>query len=210
MPNGISGLIEQLPGALADVHQITTSIHGNDISVWVVTAGNQLHYYYGSRTSTDAVAGNITWNPPMEFANDVLTVASMRSQVKSANELFVLNSSLATTHYWQDPMTSSWRSRVSAVAQDDFVVDTQSYTTHAHFANNGLPIPQHKLTITSSEWQYCTINGLVYSLDADVAAEIIPDPQGNVTIISSAVDLSPAIFHVQSKFFRLPLDLAFR
>src|SRR5581483_10096499 len=61
--------------------------------------------------------------------------------------------------------------------------------------------------ITSSEWVYATVNGLVYSIDKDNPAEIQTDIMGNVTIITMATDVSVPIFHVEADFFDKTLNI---
>lgn len=195
IPNGKSGSMELVTNGIPDVHDIVVTMNGDDIALWVTSSPDKLYYIYGHRKSATA----ITWNMPIIFASGVLRVAAMRNLAKSSNELFVLASDLAVWHYWQDPDSTLWRSSKAIVKEDAYVLNFDSYTTHLHFESAGLPTPSQKVKITSSEWQYCTINGLKYSLDQDTPAEIEVDPSGNITIIEPAVDISPPILHIQSK-----------
>ena len=195
IPNGKSGSMELVTDGIVDVHDITVTMNGDDIALWVTSSPDKLYYIYGHRTSSTA----ITWNTPIIFASGVLRVAAMRNLAKSSNELFVLTSDLALWHYWQDPSSTLWRSSKAIVKEDAYVINFNSYTTHVHFESAGLPSTSQKVKITSSEWQYCTINGLKYSLDQDAPAEIDVDHSGNITIIEPAVDISPPILHIQSK-----------
>lgn len=195
IPNGQAGSMELVTDSIVDVHDIVVTLNGDDIALWVTSSPDKLYYIYGHRTSPLAV----TWNMPTVFASSVLRVAAMRNLAKSSNELFVLTTDLAVWHYWQDPSSTLWRSSQAIVKEDAYVINFNSYTTHLHLESAGLPIPSQKVKITSSEWQYCTINGLKYSLDQDVSAEIEVDPSGNITIIEPAVDISPPILHIQSK-----------
>ena len=196
IPNGKSGSMELVSDSVVDVHDIVVTISGDDISLWVTSSPDKLYYIYGHRTSATA----ITWNMPIIFASSVLRATTMRNLAKNSNELFVLTSDLAVWHYWQDPESTLWRSSKAIVQNDAYVLNFDSYTTHLHFESTGLPLLSQKVKITSSEWQYCTINGLKYSLDQDAPAEVEVDPSGNVTIIQPAGDISPPILHVQSKF----------
>ncbi|KAH8649748.1 hypothetical protein BGZ60DRAFT_534628 [Tricladium varicosporioides] len=202
IPNGKHSKMELISDIVKDVHEIAASVHGNEISLWVTASPNRLYYIYGQRTSDFTVK----WNMPILFASDVLAVASMRSTSKSANEIFVLNQNMTLTQYWQDPQTTTWRNKTSSVDKNKYVLNFDSYTTHIHLESKGLPITD-KVRITSSEWQYCTINGLVYSLDQDTPAEITADALGNITIIESAIDISPPVLHLQSDAFAEIIDI---
>ena len=200
IPNGKSGSMELVTDSVIDIHDIVVTTSGDDISLWVTSSPDKLYYIYGHRTS----ATTITWNMPIIFASSVLGVAAMRNLAKNSNELFLLTSDLAVWHYWQDPESTLWRSSKAIVQDDAYVLNFDSYTTHLHLESAGLPSFSQKVKITSSEWQYCTINGLKYSLDQDAPAEIEVDSSGNVTIIQPAGDISPPILHVQSKLASLP------
>lgn len=202
IPNGKSGLMEQVAHGIANIHDITVTYDGNDISVWVTASPSQLYYIYGRRTS----ATTVTWNMPIQFADNALKVATMRNAIKKSNELFVLAQDESLWHYWQDPASTLWRSSLAVVKEDDFVMDFESYTCHLHFESAGLPVQEQKIQITSSEWQYVTINGLHYSLDIDTPAIVPVDPMGNVTIVSAADDISPPVFHIQSEFSKSSLS----
>ncbi|KAF2837356.1 hypothetical protein M501DRAFT_978492 [Patellaria atrata CBS 101060] len=203
IPNGKSGSMECVTPDIIDVHDIDVTIDGNDISVWVTSSPDMVYYIYGKRNSATGIA----WNMPIVFAKGVLKVTAMRNLIKKANELFVLGNDLSVWHYWQDPSSTSWRSSKAIVKEDAYVINFDSYTTHVHFESLGLPIPTQKVKITSSEWQYCTINGLRYSLDEDVPAEVSVDVSGNITIISAADDISPPVLHIQSDDFSETINI---
>jgi hypothetical protein len=194
VPNGKTAAAEQV-AHIKDVHGITVTTEGNQISLWITSSPNFLYYVYGQR----GTGTSVTWNTPILFASKVLQVAPMRNLSMSSNELFVLDSDETITHYWQDPTSTSWRSHISSVPKSNYVVNFNSYTTHVHFQSKSMALSGQKVLVTCSEWQYCVINGLVYSLDVDVPAEITADSMGNITIISSAVDVSPPVLHLQSK-----------
>ena len=200
IPNGKAELMEEVTHAIVDVHDIVVTQDGSDVSLWITSSPDKLYYVYGHRTSPTG----ITWNMPIVFASGVLRVAALRNLAKKANELFVLTQDLAVWHYWQDPESTIWRSSKSIVKEDAYVINFDSYTTHVHLESLGLPTLKQKVKITSSEWQYCTINGLRYSLDVDAPAEVEVDPQGNITIISAANDISPPILHIQSEYLKNP------
>ncbi|KAK5451905.1 hypothetical protein LTS15_007628 [Exophiala xenobiotica] len=203
IPNGKSSAMELVSSAIVDVHDIVVTTDGDDISVWV-TNPKMLYYIYGRRASGTT---RVAWNMPIAFATGVLRVAPFRSATKKANELFTLMQDSSITHYWQDPSSTSWRSRTTLVKNDAYVLNFNSYTTHVHAENEGVPATGATFKITSSEWQYCTINGLVFSLDADIPAEVELDPQGNITIISTAVDISPPVLHLQSDIFAETINI---
>lgn len=203
IPNGKASAMELVSDAVVDVHDIVVTSNGDDISVWVTASPDKLYYIYGKRASGTT---QVRWNMAIVFATGVLRVAPLRSATKNANEIFVLMQDSSITHYWQDPSSTIWRKRISLVKNDAYVLNFNSYTTHLHAENEGVPAIGQKFKITSSEWQYCTVNGLVYSLDVDVPAEVELDPQGNITIISTAVDISPPVLHIQSKDIGLPRD----
>lgn len=201
IPNGKAGSMELVTDSVLDVHEITVTVSGDDVILWVTSSPDKLYYVSGKRTSPLA----ISWNMPFIFASGVLQVAAMRNLAKSSNELFVLTSDMSIWHYWQDPASTLWRSSKAIVKEDAYVLQFNSYTTQVHFESVGLPSSSQKVKITSSEWQYCTINGLKYSLDQDVPAEVDVDSSGNLTIIEPAVDISPPILHIQSERAH-PLD----
>ncbi|KAJ6113507.1 hypothetical protein N7523_006824 [Penicillium sp. IBT 18751x] len=198
IPNGKAASMELVSGDISDVHEIQAILDGDDISLWVTASPNKLYYIYGHRSPGNT---SVAWRTPILFASNVLQVAAMRSAVKKANELFVLTQDQSITHYWQDPASTIWRSKVAVIKNDPYVLNLDSYTSHVHLEAKGLPLNGQIVKVTSSEWQYCVINGLMYSLDEDVAAEIPTDPMGNITIISTAVDISPPVLHIQSDAF---------
>jgi hypothetical protein len=197
IPNGQLGHMEALCTTIPDVHDIDVVTDGDNVSVWATCSPNRLYYIYGKRKTGTT---NILWNTPILFASDVISTAAIRSLTKKANELFVLTQSNSIMHYWQDPDSTSWRSRTTSPSNaKEYLVQVETYTTHVHVGNMNQALVGRAVKLTSSEWQYCTVNGLVYSLDADTPAEVALDAQGNLTIISSAVDISPPILHIQSK-----------
>jgi hypothetical protein len=195
IPNGKNALMEVISDTIKDAHQIVASVAGNDISLWITASPNRLYYVLGKRTGEFTVK----WNMPVLFASDVLSVATMRSSSKiNANEIFVLNQAMTLTHYWQDPVSTLWRSQISSLNAEKYILNFESFTTHIHLENKSFPITDN-IRITSDEWQYCTINGLAYSTDRDTPVELKADGMGNITIITSAVDIFPPVLHLQSR-----------
>lgn len=188
--------MEAVTTDIKDVHQIIAVYGSSDVSLWVGSSPSDVHYIYGKRESDEK---SITWNSPVLFTKDVLKLAAIRSTVKNANELFVLDQDSSITHHWQDPSSKLWRKETAKVKDKAVVLNFNSYTTLVNLKSGDVPLSNKTVRITSSEWQYCMINGLMYSLDINSAAEVPIDIQGNVTIISQAHDLSPPIFHIQSK-----------
>lgn len=97
-----------------------------------------------------------------------------------------------------------WRSKTSKVKDNAVVLNYNSFTTQLTLKCDSASLVGKIVKITSSEWQYCAINGLVCSLDMGVPAEVPVDIQGNVTIISQADDIAPPILHIQSEQFAIP------
>ena len=201
IPNGKTSHMEQVTDEIKDVHEVRTASHGtDDISLWVTASPSNLYYIRGMR---EEESQTVKWNAPVLFQQNVLFVAPIRtikpsSAGQSTNEIFTIDSGLTITHYWQDPSSTIWHQRTARAQESDYVLNFKSYTTHLHLESpSGSPV-QEKVKITSSEWQYVTINGSVYSLDLDVPAEVEADLFGDITIISPATDVSPAVIHITS------------
>lgn len=201
IPNGKANLMEQVTDAIKDVHQVkVASLDTNVISLWVAASPSNLYYIRGIRQSDGRT---VKWSAPILFAQNTLLVAPIRTvkssnKKQSTNEVFTLDTQLTITHYWQDPSSTIWRHKMARIGNSDYVINFNSFTTHFHLEDSsGRPVSK-KVKITSSEWQYATVNGAVYSLDGDVPAEMETDAFGNVTIISHAFDISPAVIHVTS------------
>ncbi|RWA11058.1 hypothetical protein EKO27_g4066 [Xylaria grammica] len=208
IPHGRSDLMEQITGSIKDVRKIKIAKEGlNDLSLWVEASPSFLYLVRGTRRGEHT----IDWNDPVLFAQNVVHVAPLRT-VKSphslsTNELFTLDSEQTITHYWQDPSSTFWKHRTARTGNNDYVVNFNSFTTQFHLADaSGLPA-RTKVKITSSEWQYATVNGLVYSLDSDSPAEIETDELGDVTIITAASDISPPVIHIAGDTFKETLSI---
>ncbi|KAK3672969.1 hypothetical protein LTR78_007079 [Recurvomyces mirabilis] len=204
IPNAKAASMECVTDQIKDAHEIFVAATATTISLWVVASPNILWYIYGAKVSNTT---NITWNAPVQFAKGVIHVAGMRSRVTNANEIFTINQDMSISRYWQDPVTTIWRSKTELVPGSKYVLNYNSFTSVIHLERNGLPLVGEKLMVSSNEWQYYAINGSIYSLDVDTAAELVADPQGNVTIISTAIDVAPAVLHVQSALFKETLNI---
>lgn len=201
IPHGQAQRMEMITENITDVHEISVVYDLTNVSLWVSASPSYLYYIPGQRGNDGK---SINWSVPTLFARNALHIAPMRSIKNGANEIFTVNTDLSITHYWQDPNSTFWRNKTEKVKEDPYVLNFDSYTSHIHIENTkGVPSYGTKVKITASEWIYCTINGLVYSVDEDTPAEVEADIQGNITIITAAIDISPAILHVQSKLLIL-------
>jgi hypothetical protein len=160
--------MELVSGGITDVQSIMVATESNDISLWVTSRPDNLWYIYGERTTASS---NVAWNMPILLATDALSVAAMRSTNRNANEIFVLTLDQSITHFWQDPGSTLWRKYKALVKQDAYVLNYESYTPHLHFESGSFPLAA-KVKVTTSEWQYCAINGLTDALDTAIPAEI--------------------------------------
>ncbi|KAK6949364.1 hypothetical protein Daesc_009439 [Daldinia eschscholtzii] len=208
IPNGRADLMEQVTGAIKDVRQVKIAKEDSgEMSLWVEASPSSLYLVRGKRQEKHVVE----WGEPVLFAKNVLHVAPLRvvksSNGPSSNEVFTLDTGLTVTHYWQDPSSTLWNHKTARVGQSDYVVNFNSFTTQFHLGD-GLGVPvRTKVKITSSEWQYATVNGLVYSLDSHVPAEVETDEFGDITIISAASDVAPAVIHISSDAFKETLSI---
>ena len=202
-PGGKAGAMQEITSSLKDVHEIVvrTDSAGN-ISIWAMVSPNDVYYIYGRQGDT------YKWNTPVKFSGNAIHIAPTRSAIKKSNELLLVNQDRALTHYWQDPASTLWNHRTLSIKGGGSVVNFNSFTTHINVSDaDGLPRPGHALSITSSEWIYATINGLIYSLDKDNPAEVVTDGIGNVTIITDTDDVASPIFHIEGDGFDKTLNI---
>jgi len=128
--------------------------------------------------------------------------------LSKANELFVVDQQQQVVHYWQDPNTTLWSQRTISIADQSYLLNFNSYTTHIQLQDqNGMALANIPLAINCSTWSYATINGRIYSLDQDVLAQVPTDALGNLTIILPASDLTAPIIHVQADFIDQTLNI---
>ncbi len=194
--------LDKVTDKIEDVHEIIVREDEENISVWVLSSPSTLYYIYGKKGQS------YTWHDPILFSQSIIHIAPIRNRAKGANELFLINQDQSISHYWQDPNSTLWQQRTIKVKGKNFLLDFDSFTTQIHLEDeNGTSLPNQTLKITSSEWVYATVNGLVYSIDKDNPAEIQTDIMGNVTIITMATDVSVPIFHVEADFFDKTLNI---
>ncbi|PWW02921.1 hypothetical protein DFQ01_108200 [Paenibacillus cellulosilyticus] len=194
--------MQKVTDKLQDVHEIIVKEDRDNISIWAMCSPNKLYYIYGKKGST------YSWNEPVLFSGSAIHIAPIRSHLKLANELFLVNQDQSLTHYWQDPQSTLWQQRVMNFAHAGKTLEFNSFTTHIHLDNDqGAPLQGCKLRITSSEWMYVQMNGLTYSLDQHNAAEVETDLMGNVTIVQMTSDISSAIYHVEADFLDKTLNI---
>ncbi|KAK6352477.1 hypothetical protein TWF730_009302 [Orbilia blumenaviensis] len=205
IPGGKASLMEQVTADIKDAHEISVTSTADSISLWVTASPNYLYYIYGRRS--DTANGQVRWNPPFKFATNALHVCAVRNAVTDTNEVFTVNQDASIAHYWQDPNSTNWYSKKASVKGKSFVVDQRSYTSHIQVVSDGIPLSNFEAKITSSEWQYCIINGLMYSLDIDTPAIVTTDPFGKITIIGPANDSSPPVLHIQSDSFSETINI---
>jgi hypothetical protein len=204
IPHGKANAMELVSDAVKDAHELVITSTEQSVSLWVAASPNFLYYIYGKKTADSTV---ITWNGAIKFATGVLHIAAIKKTNSNANEIFTVNSDLSITHYWQDPTTTNWNQKTAVIKDSGFVINQNSYVCQYHFESSGVPLADTKVNISSSEWQYSSINGLTYSLDHDVQAEVETDFQGNINLVLSAIDVSPPIIHIQSSSFAETLNI---
>ncbi len=202
-PGGKAGAMQEITSSLKDVHEIAvrTDSAGN-VSIWAMVSPNDIYYIYGRQGDT------YSWNAPVKFSGNAIHIAPTRSASKKSNELLLVNQDQTLTHYWQDPGSTLWHHRTLSVKGGGSVINFNSFTTHINVADaGGTPRAGQSLRITSSEWIYATINGLIYSLDKDNPAVVATDGIGNVTIITDTGDVASPIFHVEGDNFDKTLNV---
>lgn len=196
------GSLQKVTDRIKDVHEILVTQDADNISLWVLASPDSLYYIYGKK------GRDYTWHEPVLFSKSTIHIAPIRSQVKKANELFLVNQDQSITHHWQDPKSTLWHQTTMKVKDENLILDYDSFTTQIHVEDeNGKALPAKSLRISSSEWMYAEANGLIYSLDRDNPAAIETDMMGNVTIISMPTDISTPIFHVEADFFDKTLNI---
>lgn len=141
-----------------------------------------------------------SFSDPVLFASNIISIAAIRSVFNKGNEVYLLTQDSSIEHYWQDPNSTLWQSRTASVPHSRYVFDFDSFTTHIHLEVGGVPFSNQALRITCSEWQYYTINGLLYSLDEDVPAQVTTDDLGNLTLIATASGIATHVLHIQGLF----------
>src|SRR5579885_1402598 len=154
--------LDKVTDKIEDVHEIIVREDEENISVWVLSSPSTLYYIYGKKGQS------YTWHDPILFSQSIIHIAPIRNRAKGANELFLINQDQSISHYWQDPNSTLWQQRTIKVKGKNFLLDFDSFTTQIHLEDeNGTSLPNQTLKITSSEWVYATVNGLVYSIDKD-------------------------------------------
>lgn len=207
IPDGVKSLKERVsdPAIVGEVTKLAIAHDGIQVAVWSTNIKDELYYTRGIRTPGSKA---ISWGTPFLFATNIVRVAPTRSFARQTNELFCLNKSAVLHHYWQDPSSTMWRKRTGHEDVKATVINYDSYTTHVHFEQDGMPVSRGmELSVTSSEWQYVTINNVVYSIHGDTPATVSPDAMGNVTIICEAVDTAPPVIHISSAQFAETLNI---
>jgi len=194
--------MQKITDAIKDVHQIIVTTAGDNIGLWVMASPSKLYYIAGKHGSP------YTFNEPILFSDTVVHIAPTRSLLSKANELFVVDQQQQVVHYWQDPNTTLWSQRTISIADQSYLLNFNSYTTHIQLQDqNGMALANIPLAINCSTWSYATINGRIYSLDQDVLAQVPTDALGNLTIILPASDLTAPIIHVQADFIDQTLNI---
>jgi hypothetical protein len=207
IPDGVISLKEQVsdPKVVGEVKRLFIAHDGGQVAVWTTNFKNELYYTRGIRTPGSKM---ISWGTPFLFAKDVVRVAPTRSFTRDTNELFCLSQTAVLHHYWQDPTSTMWRKRIGSEQVKATVINYESYTTHVHFQQDGMPVSRGmELNVTSSEWQYVTINNVVYSIHGPTPVTVTPDAMGNLTIICDAVDTAPPVIHISSSQFAETLNI---
>lgn len=190
---------------VGEVTELTLAHDGSQVAVWTVNTKSELYYIRGVRTPGSKT---ITWGLPILFSKKIARVAPTRSFLRQTNELFLLDQDAVLSHYWQDPVSTLWRKRTGNEQAKATVVNYDSYTTHIHFEQDSIPVSKGMIvSVTSSEWQYITINNKVYSVDNNTPATVRADAMGNLTIIHDAVDTAPPVLHVTSTQFAEILNI---
>ncbi|QKJ30678.1 hypothetical protein HQ865_13245 [Mucilaginibacter mali] len=190
---------------IKDVHQLTITQDKDSIVVWASVAGNKLYYVYGKK---EANGERYIWNDPVLFKEGVLQIAPMRNSVRKGNELYLVGQDKSIHHYWQDAGTTLWSQQTINVADQNDIIEFNSYTTHLHFEDSkGKALIEEKVKITASEWVYVTINGFIYSLDKGSSAEVSTDIMGNVTIITLTDDIACPIYHLTADWLDKTLNI---
>jgi hypothetical protein len=200
--NSRLGNMQKVTDKIQDVHEIIVRTDGDNISIWVMASPSNLYYIYGKRGKT------YTFNDPIQFSDNIIHVAPIRSMTRKANELFLINQDQVLTQYWQDPNSTLWHQRTLNIKNESSLINFNSYTTHINLKDeNGDVLINKNVKITCSEWLYATINGKIYSLDKDVPAQVSTDVLGNITIITAASDISAPIFHLETDFIDKTLNI---
>lgn len=207
VPDGMVSLKERVsdPAIVGEVKELAIAYDGSQVAVWSTNIKDELYYTRGIRTPGSKM---ISWGTPFLFAKDIVRVAPTRSFARQTNELFCLTKSAVLHHYWQDPSSTMWRKRLGHENVKSTVINYDSYTTHVHFEQDGMAVSRGmELSVTSSEWQYVTINNVVYSIHANTPVTVSPDAMGNITIICDAVDTAPPVIHISSAQFVESLNI---
>ncbi|MEN0005276.1 MAG: hypothetical protein AAF798_14075, partial [Bacteroidota bacterium] len=191
---------------LKDVHEMEVHSDGKAISIWV-TSGNTVYYMAGT---TDGDSYFFPF-PPIKYADGVVHLAPICANVNKRNELLLVKNDGQLEHHWQDNQEDSqlWHHDTIKLEAADYVIQYNSYTTHIKlkdqygqpYGTGGQANERPRVRITASEWQYVAINGLVYSLDKDVPADVPLDEMGNLTVIMPASSAACSVLHVEADFF---------
>ncbi|RVD81415.1 uncharacterized protein DFL_009279 [Arthrobotrys flagrans] len=186
IPGGKADRMEQIIVDIKNAYGAAVTLTADSISLWVAASPNYLDCI--CRRKSDTKYGHVKWSPPLKFATNALHVCSMRNTVTDTNEVFTVNLDASISHYWQDLKSTNWFSKKASLKGKSFVVDQKPYTSQIQIVSDGVPLSNFEVKITSSEWQYCLINGLMYSLDI-------------------ANDGYPPILHLQSNSFSETINI---
>ncbi|KAF3919766.1 hypothetical protein ABW20_dc0108395 [Dactylellina cionopaga] len=197
--------MEQVTADIKDAHDVVVTSTANSISLWVTASPKYLYYIYGRKS--DTTDGHVQWNPPFKFATNVRCVSAIRNAITDSNEVFTTDQDNSISHYWQDPKSTNWYSKKVSFQGKPSIADQKSYISKTGVKSCGVPLADFEFKITSSEWQYCQINGIMYSLDVDTPAYVTTDALGNVTIVGPANDISPPLLHLQSDSFSETINI---
>lgn len=178
---------------LAGVSELSASTTGSRTVLWALNAqGTLVHVYCPSGQEATASA----WSSPVPLCSGVEIFAFYLNMTASNNVLFAHLSGTQLLQLTQDPLTGAWAQRsilLPATAIND-MVEYNSFTTHISlFSDNGLPVTNTPVTLTSTSPVTVYVNNVYHVLTPTVPINATSDFSGSVTVVQESQSLTTAV-----------------
>jgi hypothetical protein len=181
---------------LAGASSLSASTTGSRTVVWGVNVqGDLFHVYCPAGSEATASA----WSSPIPLCSGVEGFAFYLNISASNNVLFAHLSGQQLLQLTQDPATSTWtqRSILLPPTSIDDMIEYNSFTSHICTTDdNGIPVPNIPVTLTSTSPVTMYINDVYHVLSPTVPVNATSDVTGTVTIIQETQTLSAVCFQI--------------
>ena len=186
--------------AFSNVTQMLARQDDSHVSLWVRNSSQVLWYVRGDQLGADDDAPR-NWTTPLSLRQNVARIAAIRNKNRQANGVLMVKSDGQTVAYlWQDPTTTLWKESDMPLPALSTVQEFPCYTSVLAFTDeNGNPVINQEIQITSSQWTYATVNGFYKTLDSTTPVSVATDTTGKVTIINKVTGISTPSFSANAK-----------